>query len=152
MPSPYTLILNDVNTLGGEVPTFAAAASRKVRKKVVRFEQDPLPLLLIVPFYEADAAEAFEGKITIDYKVGLAVVFAGNGKFETDLANVIDAKDALRKKLHVAGASCLPTATTVYDSDLDLNPSRALFDLGALDENLDVALMLVTYRSEESRN
>jgi hypothetical protein len=144
--SPYLLILNDVSTLCSEVAGFEGSTSRVVRKRIIKNEDDPLPLLIIAPDHQAKVREGFEGAITIERRVGVAIVYQGNQTLETGLANIIEAVDATRKKLHVTS---LPTATSVRDSTIDMDP---VFDVSALDKNLDYSVMEVTYFSEEDRN
>lgn len=149
MPSTYTKILNDVN---GLVSLANPLLNRVVRKEIKKLEGDSLPLAIIIPSLQATADEAFEGQIQIDFEVGIAILFAGNLRLETGLADMIDTIDQIRNLVDVTS---LPTASTsddpcgVFDSNIDLNPP---YDTSAIEKNIDYSLMKITYRSMERRN
>lgn len=138
MPSPYSLILADVNTLAGQISTWSTSSTRKIRKQVVKNPGEELPLLIIVPFMQVMASESFEDGVQKDYTVGLAVLYESNRAFESGLSSIIDAIYDLEKKLNVSGTNCLPTASTVRNVDIDLNPDARLFDLAALQKNIEI--------------
>ena len=145
----YASILADVNSL---ISVAAPAFTRVIRKEIVVVESDTLPLCLIVPDFQADAAESFEGQIHLDYRVGIALIFPGNQQLQTGLSNILDNRDKIRKNLHV---TTLPTASVagdpcgVFDCRLEMNP---VYDISALDKNYDFTLMDFIYRSAELRN
>lgn len=148
MSSPYTLILNDVKALVSAVSGFTPAANRVVRKNQLVMPGDPLPLCVIVPFFQTKDVEAAEARIIKGYTVGIVLVFSGNWSIESGLENIIDATYGVEKVLHVTQ---LLTAS-IFDSDINLNPDRELFNLSAIEANYDYSLMTVTYYNEEARN
>ena len=141
--SVYGDILADVKSLSGISPF---AGNVIIRKSPIVLKADTLPLLLICPAFQFDSEEAFEGKIILDYKVLIVLVFAGNQTWETGLSTMFDAAQAIRHAVHV---TVLSTATTVFDSSIKLNPA---FDDAALLKNYDWHAIELTYRSSESRN
>lgn len=147
MPTTYPNILTDVSALvAANATSYAAAAARKIRRRFVHLEGDPSTFCIISPQGWKTAEEGFEGKVVIDFFVGVLFLYPGNMQLETGLTAILDEIDAARRGLHVTSLS---TATSVFDSGIDLNPP---FDLSALDANLDYLPMLLTYRSNESRN
>lgn len=144
----YADILTDVNTLiANNSTSFTASTARVVRRQFVKLPGDPTTLCIISPQGWQIAEEGFEGKVKIDFLVGLVFIYPGNLQLETGLAAILNELDAIRKALHVTS---LATATNVMDSSLDLRPP---FDLDALSKtNFDFCPMLVTYRSDETRN
>lgn len=139
----FANILTDVNTL---ISAAAGTFTRVSRRRIIKLEGDTLPLCILVPIGWNGAEEGFEGKINIRYAVGVAMLYAGNMALNTTMTTILDEIDAVRRALHVTS---LPTATNVFDSELDLSP---LFDLEALDKNIDFALLQVNYIAAESRN
>lgn len=145
MPSVWAKILGDVKTL---VTAVSPTGIVKVRKRIKRFADEEFPLIVISPLrdVEVQAEEAYGDIVHIDYEVLIAIIYDGNQKLETDLNNVLDAREAIRHALHVTG---LTNATTVYDSLINLEPT---YDATELDKNYDYSSLSVTYRSKESRN
>lgn len=143
MATTFPNILTDVDSL---ISSAASGFTRKIRRRIVMLPGDSLPLCIMVPIGWTGAEESFEGKIRIRFSIGVAMLYAGNMQLNTGLTTILDQIDAVRKALHTTSLS---TATTVNDSEIDLSP---LFDLSALDANVDYALMQVSYLSEESRN
>ena len=143
MSAVYTRILTDAKNLASAVATGYTAV---IRKEIKVFDGDTLPLLLIVPDMQAEHEEAFEGKINLKYKVGVALIIAGNQTFETGLSDLFDTRDDIRHALHITQ---MPTAIEVYDSMIDLAP---VYDVSAIKANYDFTLMDFIYLSSENRN
>ncbi len=142
--SIYGDILTQMKVLSNISPF---TTNRIIRKMPLVLEGvDSLPLLLICPAFQFDSQEAFEGKITIDYKALVVLIFQGNQAFETGLSAMFDAAQSIRHALHV---TALDTVETVFDSSIKLNP---IFDEAALLKNFDWHAMELTYRSSENRN
>jgi hypothetical protein len=122
--------------------------NRVIRKKLETLEHDKgnFPLCIIVPGSSPIVAEGFEGKVIIAYEVLIALVDANAGALETDFVSAIKARDDIRHALHVTS---LPTATTVYDSEIDMSP---VYDAKGIDATYEYSLMLFKYMSSESRN
>ena len=139
----FANILTDVDS---KIAAAAGTFTRVTRRRIIKLEGDTLPLCILVPIGWIGADEGFEGKINIKYAVGVAMLYAGNMALNTSLTTILDEIDAVRKSLHVTS---LTTATNVFDSELILSP---LFDLDALDRNIDFALMQVNYLAAENRN
>lgn len=148
MPTTYPNILTDVSAkIATATSSFSDSTARVIRRQFVKFEGDPSTLCIISPQGWRIADEQFEGKLIIDFLVGVLFLYPGNMQLETGLTTILDEIDAARRGLHVTSLS---TATTVFDSDIDLRPP---FDLTALEKtNFDYCPMLLTYRSAESRN
>lgn len=138
-------ILTDVSALCA-TGSFSTSAARVTRKKLIRLEGDPTTLCIISPQGWRIVEDAFESKDIIDFLVGVVLIYPGNWAIETGLSTILNEADVIRRSLNVTS---LPTATKVFDSEIDLQPP---FDLTALEKaNFDVCPFLVTYRSNESR-
>ncbi len=142
--SVYSNILTDVSSL-----TTAAAAGWTLvtRNELILLPEDlaNLPVIIIKPSEKFSEKQAFENQMERDYKVGLAFCSSGNQKFETGITPVLDVIDSVPKALNVTS---LPTATTVWDSDVDYSPT---FDDSAIPSNINRTMIEVTYRSQETR-
>lgn len=137
------MLLDVQSLIVGVQPT----ATVKIRKRIRRFAEEDLPLIIVSPLrdVEVQAEEAFEGYVHINYEVLVVIIYDGNQKLETQLANVLDAREAIRHALHV---TTLTFAGTVYDSQINLNP---VYEMAELDKNYDYSTLSVIYWSKELR-
>ncbi len=150
MPSIWSKILTDVKAL---VVTVQPTALVKIRKRIKRYADEDLPLIIISPLrdIEIQEQEAYESQVHINYEVLIAIIYDGNQKVETELANVLDAREAIRHALHVtslATATSSTAPTGVYDSQVELNP---VYEMPEFDKNYDYSTFSMIYWSKELR-
>jgi len=117
-----------------------------VRKRAILLEGDRLPLLIVSPAQEAVNLEAFSGVVCYDYGVNVTLINAGNRVYEPDVYTWLDLRERVRNELYQV---TLSGAVSVFDTMIVLSP--ALEVVSGTTGNYDVAGMIVTYRSMESR-
>lgn len=147
----YNLILADVQTLSAAV---LPAWNQAVRKQIKLFPSEllTLPWQIIIPDFQADVEEAYEGQICMGYRVGVALLWEGNQTLETGLADIIEKIRDVRQALYLP---TLPTASTgldpggVFEVSVSFNPP---FDVSAIPLNVDYSLMQFNWKSWELRN
>jgi len=117
-----------------------------VRKRAILLEGDRLPLLIVSPAQETVNLEAFAGTVCYDYSVNVTLINAGNRIYEPDVYQWLDLRERVRNELYQV---TLSGAVSVFDTIISLNP--ALEVVSGSTGNYDVAGILITYRSYESR-
>jgi hypothetical protein len=90
--------------------------------------------------------ELFTAKAVYDYAVNVTLISAGNRVYDPDVFTWLDLRESLRNLLFQVD---LPGSVTVFDTTISLNP--ALEVVSGASSNYDVAGIVVTYRSFESR-
>lgn len=130
-----TAVKTRIETLTGEPPV-------SIRKRVNAREGESLPLIVVAPLGERVADQGFGGSVAIEYRVGVALITAGNNVYDDDLLAYLDTWESIRKK--------------VFDSDYagyDVQIDEATqLDLAALSEGYDAGLMVLRVRNSEDRN
>jgi hypothetical protein len=116
-----------------------------VRKSLKKLPADTLPKVIIAPGSDSVAGYATENVANIAYRVYVAIIYAGNTTMQTGLSSVLDARQAIRRKL---AATTMGAADEVYDAEIELNPP---FEPEMLDKNYEYALLGVVYTASEPR-
>lgn len=130
-----TAVKTRIETLTDEPPV-------SIRKRVNIKEGEVLPSIVVAPLGERVVDQGFGGHVTMEYRVGVALITAGNNVYDDDLLAYLDTWESIRKKVFDAGYAG-------YDVRLD---EATQLDLTALSEGYDAGLMVLRVRSAEDRN
>src|SRR5262245_30559388 len=128
--------------------TLTPPPSVHVRKKLILWPSDPVPLVLVAPGRSGEerAGGTFTGITFWKYPIVVAYITAGNQHVEEGLSAYLDACEAIRNELF---QPVLPGVPRAFDTRV--NPDEVVRFGQALGTNYDVTGWLGLYQTDELR-
>lgn len=142
--SLYSGILRDVQQ---EIVGLNLVPTVRRRKSPRRGDSEPLPMILVSPAAELAESLHSENTAVFVYPVIITIFQAGDGQLESDIDNLLDWRQAIRRHFHRQNP--LPNVTAVFDGEVALDDA---FEDKMIPVNYDTSQMRLFFAAEEARD